>query len=133
MATETVVKNEFATILYYPEKGIVHHEWHKACFGKGFQEIMLAATNHLKKNKGTKWLSDDRNFTVLSPEDTKWGQEVWFPETKKAGWKYWAILLPVKQVGQMNIKRLIAEYKAAGVTAQIFENPEEAMKWLESQ
>jgi hypothetical protein len=29
MAKETYLDNEFITIWYYPDKGIVHHEWHK--------------------------------------------------------------------------------------------------------
>lgn len=133
MISETVTDNDYAKVLYYPEKGIVHHQWKKFCFGKTFQDIMMASTNCLKTRKGTKWLSDDTNFSVLSQEDTIWGQQTWFPETIAAGWKHWAIILPVKQVGKMNIKKLIAEYNGAGINTNVFENVDDAMKWLEAQ
>ncbi len=133
MQVNTVVDNEFAKVTYYPEKGIIHHEWKKFCFGENFQKLMLTSTNYLKSHKGNKWLSDDRNFAVMTPEDAKWGREIWWPETKKAGWKYWAIVLPEKTVGKMNIQSLIKEYSAGGITAQVFEDTEKAMRWLESQ
>lgn len=56
MISETVTDNDYAKVLYYPEKGIVHHQWKKFCFGKTFQDIMMASTNCLKTHKGTKWL-----------------------------------------------------------------------------
>lgn len=133
MVSEIVTDNEYAKVLFYPEKGILHHQWKKFCYGPTFQNIMLTSTNYLKTKRASKWLSDDTNFSVLSPEDTKWGQEIWFPETKKAGWKHWAIIMPIKQVGKMNIKGLIDEYKAAGINTQVFDNVDDALKWLTAQ
>ncbi len=57
MSTLIVTDNEFATVRYYTESGILHHEWKKYCHGKVFRDIMLASTRCLKENKGTKWLS----------------------------------------------------------------------------
>lgn len=133
MLSERVVDNEFAVVTYYPEKGIIHHAWKKFCFGENFQKLMLTSTQCLKEHKGTKWLSDDRNFSVMTQEDTLWGQQVWWPETKAAGWKFWAIILPTKTVGKINIQSLIDEYSAGGITAQVFEDTDQAMKWLEAQ
>ncbi|HOF86398.1 MAG TPA: hypothetical protein PLP41_11880 [Treponemataceae bacterium] len=133
MAETLVLDNEFAKVTYDEKSGIIHHEWKKFCFGENFQKLMMNSTQYLKAHKGNKWLSDDRNFSVMTEEDTKWGREVWWPETKSAGWKYWAILLPTKTVGKINIKGLIQEYSAGGITAQVFESVEEAKKWLEAQ
>lgn len=133
MVSETVIDNEFATILYYPEKGIVHHQWRKFCSGKVFQEIMLTATDYLGAHKGTKWLSDDRNYSVLTEEDSIWGRKVWFPRTIHAGWKHWAMVLPEKQIGAMSMSNIIEQYRAAGINAKVFGSIPEAMAWLESQ
>jgi hypothetical protein len=51
----------------------------------------------------------------------------------EAGWKHWAIVQPAKLLGQMNIKRISETFAAAGITAQFFSDPDEALKWLESQ
>ncbi len=133
MKVDNVIDNEFARIVYYPELGIIHHEWKKFCSGSNFQELMLTSTNYLKEHNGTKWLSDDSNFSVMAQEDKKWGQEIWWPKTKNAGWKYWAIVLPEKVIGKLSIKALIDEYSKGGITAQVFDNTNQALKWLESQ
>ena len=49
-----------------------------------------------------------------------------------AGWKYWAIVMPDKIVGKMNMKRFIEDYSEKGLTIDIFSDPDEALAWLES-
>ena len=63
----------------------------------------------------------------------EWGMSNWFPQTIQAGWKYWAIVQPEKVIAQLNMKKLVEDYAKAGIVAKFFSNPEEAMKWLESQ
>lgn len=133
MSTLIVTDNEFATVRYYTESGIIHHEWKKYCHGKVFREIMLAATRCLKENKGTKWLSDDRNYQSLTEEDSIWGQKIWFMETIAAGWKHWAIIFPERQMGKISLSVMFSEYRAAGINAQAFDSVAEAMTWLEAQ
>lgn len=50
----------------------------------------------------------------------------------KLGWKYWAVVLPEKVVGQLGVKRHFEEYSKVGVTARLFTDSDEAMKWLEA-
>ena len=133
MTTITVTDNEFALVRYYTETGIVHHEWKQFCSGTPFQDIMLTSTRCLRDNGGTKWLSDDTNYFVLTGEDSIWGQKVWFYETIAAGWKHWAIILPTLQIGKMSITEMVTQYRAAGINAKIFDNVPEAMTWLEAQ
>ena len=133
MTPVTVTDNEFATVLYYPDSGIIHHSWKKFCSGQPFQDIMLNSTRHMKENNGTKWLSDDTNYFILTEEDTLWGKRVWFYKTIEAGWKHWAIILPAFQIGKTSISDMIIEYRAAGINAKVFDNVPEAMTWLKAQ
>jgi len=133
MADITIIDNPFVTVWYHPDKKIVHHQIHKFVFGNAFREFLLAGTEAMKKNRATKWLSDDRGNTVMSQEDVEWGQTNWFPQTVQAGWKYWAIVQPEKVLAQMGMERLVKQYSEAGITAKFFSDPDEAMKWLESQ
>jgi hypothetical protein len=133
MAKETCLDNEFITIWYHADKGIVHHEWHKFMQGKSLRQALLTGTELLKKNKGTKWLSDDRNYPLLTSEDSLWVDAIWFPKTVKAGWKHWAIVMPHKPVGQINLNQIVKRIAAAGINAQMFTDLDEAMKWLEEQ
>jgi hypothetical protein len=64
--------------------------------------------------------------------NSEWGITNWFPRVFNSGWKYWAIVMPDKVVGQMNMKRFIDNYAQQGLAIQIFDDPDEALKWLES-
>lgn len=133
MSAQIVLENEFITIWYYPDTKVVHHKVHKHLFGQSFRDALTLGTETLKKNKATKWLSDDRDNSVVNKEDEEWGKTVWFAETLKAGWKFWAIVQPAKILGQMNIKRIVETFSNAGIKAQFFSDPDEAMKWLQAQ
>ena len=75
----------------------------------------------------------DRKNTVISEEDMQWTATEWRPRVIKGGWKFWALVLPEKAIGQLNMKRITKQYADTGVTVQLFNDPDEAMKWLESQ
>jgi hypothetical protein len=133
MSKMIIIDNEFVTLWYYPEKKIVHHQFHKFLYGQAFRDDLNAGTELLQKYGAQKWLSDDRKNSALPKEDVEWAETDWFPRTKKAGWKYWALVLPEQVIGQMNMKRFIRDYSAQGLTVQVFSDPEAAMSWLEKQ
>jgi hypothetical protein len=130
---QEVIKNENATLKFYPEKKIVHHEFHKFMYGDTFRNFMTKAADVYVQNRCSKWLSDDRGNSALKQEDLEWAQTIWEPRIMKSGWKSWAIVLPEKVVGQMSMKKLIERYKQMGVTVSIFSDPQTAMAWLEKQ
>jgi hypothetical protein len=129
----TLFDNEFATMWYHTDTKIVHHQMHKFMFGEEFHKFLLTGTEAIKKNHGQKWLSDDRNNSVLKKEDMEWGMVNWLPQTVQYGWKYWAIVQPEKVIAQMNMEHLAKEYAKMGIVASFFSDPDTAMKWLESQ
>ncbi len=47
--------------------------------------------------------------------DSEWAQEDWFPRVFDAGWSYWAIVMPDKVVGKMNMRGLIEEISERGL------------------
>lgn len=130
---DTVVDNEFVSVWVYPEKGIIRHKFHKFIFGDKFRDGLMDAADAFEKYHCVKWLSDDRNNSAILPEDTEWAQNHWEPRIMKAGWKYWALILPEKVVGQMNMNRLVKRYSDLGVNVKVFSEPTEAMHWLERQ
>jgi hypothetical protein len=133
MPVNTLVDNEFATLWCDPDKKIIHHKIKKWAFGTNLRNILDKGCDALKANSCTKWLSDDRLNGVLKPDDEEWARNNWFPRTLKAGWKHWAVVLPEKVVGQMNMKRFTEDYSKAGINAMLFSDSDSAMKWLEKQ
>ncbi len=128
-----VIDNDSVTLYYHPDSKIVHHEFHQPARGEAFRNTLSTGLDVLKKNHAAKWLSDDRMNGALTPEDTTWAQTVWFPAVKAAGWKHWAVVMPEKALGKLNMKDWIALYSGLGVNARAFSDPNEAMTWLVAQ
>ncbi len=131
---EVIINNKFVTLWYYSSAKIVHHEFHKfVTGGEIVREVFNAGAELFEKYGAEKWLSDDRENRVLTKEDTEWTQNVWRPRVLKAGWKYWAIILPENYVGKMVMNNILASYTRLGVTTRIFADPDEALNWLKAQ
>jgi hypothetical protein len=130
----TLLDNEYACLWYYPDEGIVHHKFLKPIADEAFREVLLTGLKLLIENKATKWLSDDRDNAHLNAEDSAWSQDNWFERAKKSDWKYWAILLPNKTRGVVNMKRL-TEYVRVNSEIKVatFSNTETALQWLSQQ
>ncbi len=132
MSVEVILDNEYATLWYYPEDGIVHHQWHKPVSGDPFRAVLDKGVEIFKNRGATKWLSDDRLNSSLPREDGIWGLTDWNPRIRAAGWKYWAVIFPDKRAGQINMDYFLREGNIQGVNAQIFEDVDEALSWLRS-
>lgn len=133
MSKMTIIDNDYLNLWVYPDKKIVHHQFHKFIYGQPFRDGLMAGAAAMQKHGIHKWLSDDRKNSAVPAEDLEWSQQVWVPQVMQAGWEYWAVVLPERAVGQMNMKRHIQTFKEMGVTVQVFDDPEAAMHWLESQ
>ncbi len=133
MPTITLTENEDYSLFYHPEWKIVHHQIHKFPSSASFRAMLDGGADCLEKNHADKWLSDDRKNAVNRAEDMQWGDTFWAPRVIKAGFKYWAIVLPKIAVGQLNMKRLAQEYRRRGVEVDEFDDLDKAMDWLKSK
>ncbi len=130
----TLIENEFACLWFYPDEGIVHHKFLQPVAEESFRNVLMTGLRLMREHGAHKWLSDDRNNSILSAEDSAWSQDYWLPRAFKAGWKYWALLPPAKARGQVNMQRLM-EYigESRKVTIELFSDPDEAWRWLAQQ
>jgi len=129
----TMLETDYATLWYYPEDQIVHHQIHRYIHGDHLRDVLNKGLDIFAENKVQKWLSDDRNNSALPQADIDWAMENWVSVMKENGWKYWAIVLPDKAVGKVSMERLIESYRAEGIEVDIFESPDEAYQWLQSK
>jgi hypothetical protein len=130
---DTIIDNDYVTLWFYPETRIVHHQMKRFVVLERFQEFLTTGARLLREHGGCKWLSDDRNNPVLAPDLRAWSTEHWVPPTIAAGWKYWAILAPEKDIGLWSMRRAVDEIGRQGVKAHYFLEVDEALRWLESQ
>jgi hypothetical protein len=128
-----LIDNDKVRLQFHLRTRIVHHEIRQFVHGAELREILEKGLEAFQKHSACKWLSDDRGNGALKPDDAKWALEKWSPRVMAAGWRFWAVVMPEKVVGQMNMKRWISTYAEKGVTAAAFTDPDEAMTWLEQQ
>jgi hypothetical protein len=133
MSKVTIFDNDRAALWFHPETKIVHHEIKKYVFGPQLREILDQGYDLLMEKGAQKWLSDDRNNGPLNQEDSEWAKNDWFPRVVAAGWKFWAIVMPKAAMGVINMRKFKDEYAKAGIIVNVFDNPDEALTWLESQ
>jgi len=132
-APVTVIDDEFVTLWYHPDEKVVHHQIHKFLVAGVFERLLSKGAELLETHGATKWLSDDRNNVVVSPEDLAWSDTVWAPRVLKAGFKHWAIVVPSTAVAELQMKALRTKRQKQGLTVEMFERVEDAMAWLESR
>lgn len=126
----TIYETPEVTTWCYPRLRIVHHCIHRHCHGAPFRECLAAGTDALRQFSAVGWLSDDQNYIPVSPEDEAWVKTHWIDRTLAAGWKFWAIVLPVHVIGQMNHRRFVEAIKATEVETKVFTELPEAWQWL---
>jgi len=130
MSTITVIDNKHVVMYYHTDTKIVHHIYQPTIDGKHVREQLMRGVELLAQYGAEKWLSDNHLFNDLPEEDTKWINDVWIGKAVKAGWKYWAVVVPEADMGRMNMMEFVEVFGNMGVRVLAFTDPDEAMEWL---
>lgn len=133
-AMKVLFEHPLIDVWFHERRKIVHHRVNRPILAEELsvvQQAFNSGSEMVKKYKVTKWLSDDRHQLVMPSEVQQWCQTVWFPATRNAGWKYWAIIQPESAVARLFVARMLTAVAAEGVTAQTFTDVPEGMNWLD--
>lgn len=133
MAYETVLENEWATVLYEPSAKYIYHTFHKGISGEVFKSTMNTGLEALAKHGVTKWLSDDRKNDRFTPADVEFAITDWGPRAAQAGWKYWALIVPESLAGRSGMSEIVESFHRLGVRMLVFTHFDEALDWLVKQ
>jgi len=130
---EQVLQNDHITLWYYPELEIVHHQMVHTPSSQEFRELLSKGAETLERHRAIKWLSDDRGNTLLRPQDEAWADTEWLPRVLRAGFRFWAIVLPMGAIGKLNMQRLAQQHAQRGIISTIQTMPYPAFEWLKAQ
>ncbi len=133
MPRVTINENDYSTLYYHTSKRIVHYVIHLPVFGADYRDGMLKGIDLLREHGARKWLWDCRKGGAVLSDDVEWSRVQFYPRAVMAGWKYWAVILPEKIVGQLSMKRLASHFNQAGFTTEFFTTEEKALSWLIDQ
>jgi hypothetical protein len=129
----TILDNEYCTIWCYPEDKIIHHMIKKVVFGEHYRQLLGKGADAYIEYGCRKYLSDDRANSAIHPEDRDWSNTNFAPRVVAAGWTHWALVMPKRVIGQINMKNVIDESRKVGVEVKVFSDPDEALVWLKAQ
>lgn len=132
-AGQLILENEYFSLWYHAKHGMVHHQLHQIPTSEAFRNVLTKGAELLEKRGAKKWLSDDRQNTVVREPDAAWADATWCPRVIKAGFRFWSIVLPTAAIGKLNMRRFAAEYRGRGVTVNVMDDPEAALEWLKQQ
>src|SRR6478735_2341063 len=130
---QSILSNEHISLWYYPGLKIVHHQMMQPPTSQEFRELLIKGTETMERFKAIKWMSDDRGNGLLRPDDEAWAQAEWLPRVLKAGFKFWAIVLPEAAIGKLNMQRLAAFHATHGIVSRVEATPAPAFTWLQAQ
>jgi hypothetical protein len=133
MSAVTLFNSEYITVEYLPDKKIIYHVVHQPIGGQKLRDALNEGTAALEKYRVCKWLSDDRKNGPLPVEDVEWGEQDWNPRTIKAGWKYWALVVPSEVAAAGAMTPVIERLYELGLNMRVFTSVEKAMEWLDSK
>ena len=132
MAAITIIDDEKRSLHYHPDSKVIHHTMKAPVSGREFRDLLTLGAECMERNRATKWLSDDRKNGPLGPDDSTWGETIWRPRVLRAGFKFWAIVVPANAVGSLQMRRFANEYREQGVLVEIFGDLEPVWGWLKS-
>ena len=130
MEYQVILDNKWGTLRYQPKHKYVYHNFHKPVTGQPFRQFLDVGLETLKKNKTDRWLSDNRNLGKFDPADVEYSVTDWGPRASKAGWKYWALVVPEDIAGRASMQNHIETFHGLGVWVRVFTNLEEARDWI---
>ena len=99
MSAIKIYNSPYITMEYRQNENMIYHTVKKP-IGEGqiqmLKDALNAGTDTLAQHNVKKWLSDDRLNGPLPEKFVEWSTQVWCTRTIKAGWKYWANVVPVE-------------------------------------
>lgn len=99
-----------------------------------FIEFALESNDLRKKHSVYKQLNNIQNMKVLTKDIQDWLEDVWFPEAKISGLKYFAFIVPKDTFGRSSMDTVNANATAKyGINIEYFTDEELAKQWIVSQ
>jgi hypothetical protein len=128
--TETCFESKAIHISYNKQKNFIHVEWKGFASNSEYLEILTKQLQLTIQKQADKILYDLRKMAVVSTENQKYTNEVYFPQMAQAGSKYAAIVIPENIFGQASVNSILGKKNEALFEAKLFNNHQAAIEWL---
>jgi hypothetical protein len=127
---EICYESKAIQISWLPRDRFIHVEWRGHASNGEYLEILAKQLSVTKQKKATKILYDLRKMGVVSAENQKYTNEVYFPQMAQAGSKHAAIVIPENIFGQASVNNILGKKNEALFDAKLFKDYPSAAQWL---
>lgn len=117
-------------VSYIQALNCVQLEWEGFATSEKFREACNVSLDALVKYKANKMIADNARAKIVSVEDQKWMNEVWFPKAIAAGFRFSAVVVAKDVFRDMAIKKIVNELDSSQFTAQFFDTSADAQAWI---
>ncbi len=127
-----LIENEHVTLIYEEENALIYDVYKVNIDFETIQSSLNAGVKVMKKTHANKWLTDTRAIGGFNEDGAQWVLEEWAPHAMKAGWEYWALLVPEDMEGRAVMVQFVQAFANLGVHVRVFVDMDEAREWLTS-
>ena len=122
--------NKPYTISYDASNKYVFMDWDGYATSAQFREGTEYMLQLLKQNNSSKVLADIKDMTIIGREDQNYVQFNFLPRAIDAGFRAIAIVRPVNHFNAVAIETISYRVNKTVVQMRVFDDIEEARKWL---
>ncbi len=125
-----VFENKAVTIYWNQQDKYLQVEWKGYASSSDYLAILQKQIDLTREKKAAKIIYDLRRMGVVSAQDQKYTNEVYFPQMAASGSKYAGIIIPENVFGQASVQNILGKKNEALFTARLFSGASEAISWL---
>jgi hypothetical protein len=122
-------ENNIVTIEYLSDINAGQGIWKGHALKDQYKEGMMKALELIKEKKVERWIADLTDLGVISGENQKWTNEVWFPQVLQAGLKRMAIVVSKDVLCNMATKNTMSKV-ADNVYSKYLDSRADAKAWV---
>lgn len=131
-STEKLYESKTVLISYNSEFKFLHVEWKGLCGNIEYVEVLSKQVIFTKLKRASKIIYDLRKLGVISSDNQKYTNEVYFPQVSAAGSKYAAIIQSENVFGKASVNNILGKKDELLFQACMFNDTKQAIDWLNS-
>lgn len=129
----TILDTPYAEVTFEKDKQLGMICWKGKASSEEYQNAFNTLLDFQKKETITRYVSDIRNQSIISPDDRKWFETVAMPRAIEQGLKAAAVVFDGNAFKKYYINVILNATNKFGLPMKLFNTLEEAVFWLEQK
>ncbi|MCC5929543.1 MAG: hypothetical protein JJU28_09885 [Cyclobacteriaceae bacterium] len=131
MTTSVYFESTVIVIEHDQELGAVVMNW-KPVWLKSelYREALEKGLELVKEKNLQNWIANLKEMKLITLEDEKWTNEVWFPKALKSPIRHMALILSSDVFNKVAVNKIMSEQQVKNITSLNVQSVSEAREWI---